>query len=411
MLCMNTASDTPISPFRIRDFNLLAGSRLFGTFGIQMLSVAIGWHVYEITNDPFAIGLVGLSQFLPALLLVLFAGQIADQMDRARILGISHMLAAFCGAALFIGTLLGMTSAPYIYVLCVILGVVRVFGMPAAQAILPNIVPPDVFSRAVAYNSTAFQIAVIGGPALAGLVFLWGTAAVYGMAALFLLIAGVLNFMIATRTGGNKRPFTLDNLTAGIRFIFQRPIMLGAISLDLFAVLFGGIVALLPVFAKDILQVGPTGLGFLKSAPAVGAALMALYLGRWPLQKNIGKAMLASIVVFGIVTIIFGLSTSFPLSLLMMALLGGADMVSVYVRTHLMQVGTPDDMRGRVASVNSLFITASNELGDFESGFMAGWLGTVPAVVLGGFLAIITTAFVAWRVPSFRNLNKFEEAG
>lgn len=396
------------SPFQFPDFNRLAGGRFIGTLGIQMLSVALGWHVYELTHDPFAIGLIGLSQFIPSLLLVLFAGQVADQVDRSRILAASHMLAGFCAGGLLLATLLGWVSAPLIYCFCVLLGIVRVFGMPAAQAILPNIVPTHIFSKAIAYNSTVFQIATITGPALAGLVFFWGTAAVYAVATLFLIGAALLNILIATRTGGNKRPFTLENLTAGLTFIMARPAMFGAITLDLFAVLFGGVVALLPVFAKDILEVGPTGLGLLRSAPAVGAALMGLYFGRRPLHRHAGPAMLAGIVVFGVVTIVFGLSTHFYLSFAMLTLLGAADMISVYVRTHLTQMNTPDDMRGRVASVNMLFITSSNELGDFESGLMAGWFGAVPAVIIGGALSIAVAGLIAWRVPSLRKLDRLD---
>lgn len=398
----------PTSPFQFRDFNLLMASRLMSTLGMQMLTVAIGWQVYDLTGDPFAIGLTGFAQFAPSLLLVLFAGQVADQVDRARILGAAHLLIGACGVALLVATLRGAVSAPVIYLVCAFIGVGRVFGMPAGQAILPNIVPGELLSRAIAYSSTSFQVAVIAGPAFAGLVFLAGTAAVYAFAALFLMLAALFDFLIRTRTGGNKRPFTLDSLMAGLHFIRARPVLLGAISLDLFSVLLGSVVALLPIFAKDILEVGPSGLGLLRSAPAVGAALMALALGRHPLQRRIGSVLLASTLVFGIATILFGLSTSFPLSLLLLAMLGAADMISVYVRTHLVQAGTPDDMRGRVASVNMLFITASNELGDFESGVMAGLFGTVPAVIIGGVLSIATAGFIAWRVPSLRHLQQFE---
>lgn len=403
-----TANSTvsPASPFQYPDFRLLCLARAFGTVGVQMLSVAIGWQIYEITHSAFAIGLVGLFQFLPSLLLVLHAGHLSDQMDRSRILSATHFIAGICGAVLMAATFFNSESSYLIYALSIVLGAVRIFGAPAGQALLPNIVPKEAFSKGVALNSMAFQLATIFGPAAAGAAFFLGTTAVYALCAVMLMIGGTLAFLIKTRTTGEKRPFNFENLVAGIKFIFQRPVMLGAISLDLFAVLFGGVVALLPVYAKDILDVGPQGLGLLRSAPAAGAALMSLFLARFTIKHHAGFWMFASVVVFGIVTIIFGLSTIFWLSLFMLLLLGAADMVSVYVRSHLMQLNTPDEMRGRVASVNMLFITTSNELGEFESGFAAHTLGTVNSVIFGGVMAIVIAGLVAWKVPSLRNLKR-----
>lgn len=401
--------ETSLSPFHYRDFNLLCAARFVGTLGFQMLGVAIGWQVYELTHDPFAIGLVGLAQFVPSVLLVLFAGQMADQLDRRIIMAATNFLAAFAAVMLLLGSAYHFISPNMIYALAALLGIVRIFGAPAMQALLPNAVPPEVFSKAVAFNSTAFQMATIIGPALAGGMFFFGVTAVYTGAALLLAGASVFNIKMRTKTTIVKRPLTLENLLAGISFIRQRPILLGAITLDLFAVLFASVIALLPVYAKDILQIGPQGLGLLRCAPAIGAALMSLLLAKVGLTKNAGRNLFISIIVFGIVTIIFGLSTNAYLSFLMLVILGCADMVSVYVRTHLMQMNTPDDMRGRVASVNMLFITTSNELGDFESGAMASWLGTVPAVVAGGILSLVVAGIIAWRVPSLRNLKTLEK--
>lgn len=400
---------SPSSPLHYRNFVNLTLCRVASTLGVQMLSVAIGWHVYELTKDPFAIGLIGLFQFLPSAFLVLFAGHIADQFDRRKILTITYGAAAVGGLILMLATFNDVMTPHIIYLVAVLLGVVRIFGAPAQQALLPNVVPPEVFSKAIATNSGLFQIATIVGPALAGVTFFLGTGAVYLFSMMILLAAMAASIFITVRSGGVKRAVNLENLMAGIKFIFARPPLLGAISLDLFAVLFGGVVALLPVYAADILHIGPQGLGLLRSAPAVGAALMSIALVRYSLKRNVGFWLFASVVVFGLSTIIFGISTSPILSMAMLFILGAADMVSVFVRTHLMQANTPDDMRGRVASVNMFFVTTSNELGDFQSGTLAGWFGAMPAVVFGGVMSIMVAGLIAWKVPSLRNLKTLEE--
>ncbi len=392
-----------------RDFVLLLLGRLCGTTGLQMLVVGIGWHVYDLTRDPFALGMVGLCQFLPSLLLVLHAGQLADQVDRRKLLAGAFLLATGCAAALW--GLAGFDNHQIwpIYLVAAFLGMVRIIGAPAAQALLPNLVPAGAFGNALALSATAYQIATIGGPALGGFIYQFGAPVVYGCATLLLALATGCNLLIRTRSKGSKSPRNWTNLVAGVHFILARPIMLGAISLDLFAVLLGGVVALLPIFARDILHVGPQGLGLLRAAPAFGAAVMAFALARHPLGRHVGFWLFFSVAVFGMTTIGFGLSTSFPLSLILLVILGASDMISVYVRSHLAQMQTPDDMRGRVASVNMLFITASNELGEFESGVTASWFGAVGATVLGGVLTLAVVALCAWRIPALRRIDRLED--
>ncbi|NDE91470.1 MAG: MFS transporter [Alphaproteobacteria bacterium] len=398
-----------MSPFAYRDFTMLCISRLTSTLGWQMLGVAIGWHVYELTHDPFAIGLIGLSQFLPSIILVLFAGQIADQIDRRLVMAFAHCVAAISALLLLAGSEFHFITPALIYFAATLLGIVWIFGAPANQAILPNTVPPELFSKAVGFIASIFQLANISGPALAGILFFFGVKAVYICAALLFACAVVANILMRTKTTIVKRPFTLENLFAGISFIKKRPILLGAMSLDLFAILFASVMALLPVYAKDILHIGPQGLGLLRCAPAIGAAIMGLLLVKIGLKNNAGRNFFLSMALFGIITILFGLSENAYLSFALLIALGAADMISIYVRTHLMQMNTPDDMRGRVGAVSMLFVTTSNELGDFESGTMAAWLGTVPAVVVGGVLSLAVAGFIAWRVPSLRKLKTLEE--
>lgn len=390
---------------RYRDFNLLAFGRFCGTMGVQMLSVAIGWQVYDLTQDPFALGMVGLSQFLPALLLALHAGQLADQIDRARLNALTYLMITVCSGGLFLLSWGGNHALWPIYSLAVILGVARITGAPAAKALLPNLVPTEAFSNAVALSAMAFQIATIGGPAIGGALYIFGSAAVYGTASALLAVATIANFCIRTRSKGVREPVSWESLSAGIRFIRAHPIVLGAISLDLFAVLFGGVVALLPIYAKDILHVGPLGLGILRAAPAAGAAIMAIALAHYPLRRRAGRKLLIAVITYGTLTALFGLSENFYLSLGLLIALGSADMISVYIRSHLVQMATPDHLRGRVGAVNMLFITTSNELGEFESGVTASWFGVIPATILGGILAVTTAGLCAWRIPELRKAD------
>jgi MFS family permease len=393
-----------------RDFTLMLFSRLCGTVGAQMLSVAIGWQVYDLTGDPFTLGMVGLCQFLPALLLVLHAGQFADMLDRARLNAASYVLVTLCATTL---CLVSLTDAPQVwwfYALSVIIGMARIIGAPATKALLPNLVPAAAFSNAISLSSLGFQIGTISGPALGGAAYSFGAPVVYGIAAALMGMAALTGLMISTRSKGVKQPLNWPNLIAGVHYIRAHPMLLGVISLDLFAVLFGGAVALLPIYAKDILQTGPLGLGFLRAAPAGGAAIMAIALAYFPLQRRVGRWMFGAVAVFGLTTIAFGLSTSFPLSLALLLVLGAADMISVFVRSHLVQLATPDHLRGRVASVNMLFITTSNELGEFESGLTASWFGVVPATILGGLLTLGVVGVCIWRVPSLYQVDTLSTA-
>ncbi len=365
-------------------------ARLLGTAAQQMLLVAIGWHMYDLTGSAWDLGLVGLYQFAPALVLALYAGHVVDRYHRGRIL--AACLAAQCGAALalLVAHRTGQDSRALLLALSLGLGAVRAFQMPAQQALTPQLVPPGLLARAMAFSSAGQQAAIIGGPALGGLLFVAGTHAVYAACALLFGAACVLSLLLRyVHVAPPREPVTAATLLAGVRFIWQRKPVLGAVSLDLFAVLLGGAVALLPIFARDILRTGPWGLGLLRSAPAVGALVMSILLTRQPVDRYVGRTLLLAVGVFGACMVVFGLSRSFWLSLVALAISGGADMVNVVIRQTLVQLETPDDKRGRVSAVNSIFIGASNQLGEFESGATAALLGPVGSVVLGGVGTIL----------------------
>ena len=358
----------------------------------QMLAVGVGWQIYALTGSALDLGLVGLAQFVPAFALMLVAGHAADRFDRRRVLQACMAVEACAAGGLALGSYQGWVSEAAIFALVFMVGAARAFQMPAMAALLPSLVPRELFPRAIASNSIATQTAVIAGPAIGGLVYVAGPAAVYATScALFLLTGALVQLIRLARRPPRTEKADLDSVLAGIRFIRSRPVVLGAISLDLFAVLLGGATALLPIYARDILETGPWGLGLLRSSTAVGALAMALYLARHPLRGHAGKRMFVGVAIFGIATIVFGVSRWFPLSLVALMALGAADMVSVVVRQSLVQLQTPDDMRGRVSAVNALFIGTSNQLGEFESGLTAAWFGTVPSVVIGGLgtLAVV----------------------
>jgi len=396
-----------------RDFMLYMVARLFANLGVQMQTVAVGWAVYLKTSQALDLGLVGLSQFAPFVLLILPAGHFADHHDRRRIVVACLALHALCALILGLLTLGDIGSVWPIFAAMILLGTARAFIMPAAQAILPNMVPREQLSRAIAFNSSVFQVTTIAGPAIGGVLLIAGNLTVFIVILTCMLIATGCAMAVRTTTRPERKPGEekpepdLKSLLSGLSFVRSRPAILGAISLDLFAVLFGGSVALLPIYAKDILHVGPSGLGLLRSAPGVGAVICALWLTAKPINRHVGAWMFISVAVFGLSTMVFGASTHFVLSLAALVFLGASDMVSVFVRGYLVQVLTPDYIRGRVSAVSSVFIGASNELGEFESGLAAEWFGTVRSVVFGGAATIAITLLWSKLFPELRKLNEF----
>jgi len=382
----------------------------------EMQAVAVGWQVYEITKRPLDLGLVGLAQFLPGMLLFLLSGHAADLLNRRKLMIWCDVGFGVCFALLMAITLRGHVSITAIYVVLVLLGVVRSFNAPVSRAMLPHLVPAEIFETSVAWSSSIWQAASILGPVAGGLIYAIfekmvrlgaGPVAVYSVALLAAGAATVLNVRVPDQgTPRANSSAGLATVFEGFRYIWREKLILGAISLDLFAVLLGGAVALLPVYAKEILQTGPWGLGILRSAPGVGAGVMAIAIAHNPLKKRAGATMLWCVAGFGFCTVLFGLSRSFAISLIALLLVGATDMVSVIVRATLIQVKTPDAMRGRVNAVDMIFIGASNELGQFESGITAQWFGTVPAVILGGIGAIVVTGLWAWIFPQLRKVNQ-----
>ena len=385
-------------------------ARVFTASGFQMLTVAIGWHLYQLTGNVLDLGLVGLVEFAPRVLFMLHTGHVADRYDRRKVAALCQTLQALIALVLALGSFTDNVSRELIFVLAFLLGAARSFEMPATQALLPNVVPPGLFPRAVAASASASQAATIVAPAVGGLLYAFGSTWVYGPTVALYVIACLLTLNLDARQQLPQRGrASLDSLLAGIRFIRSRPDILGAISLDLFAVLLGGATALLPVFAKDILLTGAWGLGLLRSAPAVGALLMSLWLARFPVERKVGLTMFTAVGVFGVATIAFGLSTSFWFSLAVLVVLGAADMISMVIRSAFVQLETPDEMRGRVSAVNGLFIGASNQLGEFESGVTAHWFGTVPAVVLGGVGTLVVTGVWMKLFPTLTHRDRMHE--
>ncbi len=379
-----------------RPFMRLWTARLAGTTANQMIMVALGWQMYDLTGSAWDLGLIGLYQFVPALALTLWAGHVVDRHHRGRI--VASCLAVSCIASLVLTAASRgqWASRELLLGMSLVFGAVRAFQMSAQLALTPQVVPLSLLQRATAFSSAGIQVAIIGGPALGGVVFLAGVDKVYAMGALLLATSSVMILRLRyTHIVQPREPVSLATLLAGVGFIWRHKVMLGAVSLDLFAVLLGGAVALLPMFAKDILHVGPQGLGLLRSAPALGAVIISVVLSRWPLRRRVGRSLLISVAVFGACMVAFGLSTSFVLSLVALAISGGADMVSVVIRQTLVQLETPDAMRGRVSAVNSVFIGASNQLGEFESGATAAMLGPVGSVVAGGIGTVLIA--VCWR--------------
>jgi MFS family permease len=378
-------------------------ARIASSFGFQMLSVAVGWQIYAITGRAFDLGLIGLVQFVPSVLLALPAGHAADQFERRRIVLLGQVLEWIAIAALAWLSLAYDIHEAGILLLVFVIGIAKAFEFPALQSMLPALVPPAILPRAMAVNSSAGQAAMIMGPALGGFLYVAGPGAVYAVCAALYLVSVVLMALLRYEQAPPKRePATLKTVFAGVHFIRARKDVLGVISLDLFAVLLGGATALLPIFARDILHTGPWGLGLLRAAPAVGALLMSVWLARHDMQRRVGMIMFASVAGFGAATLVFALSTTLWLSLAALFALGGFDMVSMVIRGALVQLDTPDEMRGRVSAVNAIFINTSNQLGEFESGMLAAWLGAVGATVIGGIGTLVVVGAWMAMFPSLR---------
>lgn len=391
------------------DLRRYLSARFIAALATQVQTVAVGWQVFSATGDPFDLGLVALSQFLPFIVLILPAGHVADRYDRRRVQLATYLLLFVCSVALLALSISGGTDIAPVLAVMALFGVARAFNQPVGQALLPNLAPLALFPYAVAVNSSLWQVATIVGPALGGTLVLFGVEVAYALSVVMLLAGVVL--VAGLRGGGrtepSREPISWATLLSGITFVRSRPIVLGSISLDLFAVLFGGATALLPIYAGDVLGVGPVGLGIMRAAPAVGAALLAAAMSVRPIRSHVGRWMFGGVAAFGLATIVFGLSTSLALSVAALVVMGAGDMVSVYIRHLLVQLETPDEIRGRVSAVNSVFIGASNELGEFESGVTAAWWGIVPAVVVGGAATLVVAAAwtrlfgVLWRLDRF----------
>ncbi|MBE1710379.1 MULTISPECIES: MFS transporter [Mesorhizobium] len=406
MTSLQTSPEQRYAAFRHKAFLSYWTARFLTTFATMIVSVAVGWQMYDLTRDPFDLGIVGIVQFLPSLLLVLVTGAVADRFGRRLIMALAVVVEAICALALLALTLRGISGPLPIFCVLAMFGVARAFFGPASASLFANLVPPEDFANAIAWNSSAWQTATIVGPVAGGLLYGVSPEVAYGTAAVLMLASGLLIFTIpkpAQRTETEKP--TLQNLFGGFSYIWSEKIVLGAISLDLFAVLLSGASALLPVYARDILQLGPWGLGLLRSAPSIGAICVAVWLAGHPMRSHAGMIMLAAAASFGAFTVLFGLSTITWLSIVALILLGATDMFSVYIRETLIQLWTPDEVRGRVNAVNQVFVGASNEVGEFRAGTMAALIGTVPAVVIGGVGAIAVAGLWMVLFPQLRKVR------
>jgi MFS family permease len=409
-----------IAVLKNRDFGLYLSSRFFASIATQMVIMAVGWQVYHITGRVLDLGLIGLSQFLPFLCLVLFSGHVADQFDRRVIIILGHCAYIVCTLLLLAFAWLNLRTTLPIFAVLAVLGVTRAFQMPAAQSFVPTIVPTGILRNALAVNSSANQVAAIVGPSMGGIVYALaegrlgrntGAGVVYGAAAILLLVAIALVFLIKKRRAPTGRSaLAWSTLLQGLHFVWHRKTVLGAISLDLFAVLFGGATALLPAYTRDVLHAGPEVFGYLRAAPGIGAGVIAAWLAFRPISRHVGVTMFAGVGSFGVATVVLGLTSQFWVAMIALVVLGIGDMISVFVRSLLVQLQTPDDIRGRVSAVTSVFIGASNELGEFESGTTAAWFGLVPAIVIGGVATMVVTVLWArvffpalWRMQTFEH--------
>jgi len=392
-----------------KSFLLFLLSRSFSRFASQIGAVAIGWQVYDMTGSAFDLGMIGLVQFLPTALLLFVAGHTADRYERRRVVQICEVVEALTALFLAFGAFGGWLTVTHIFIATFVLGIVGAFESPALAALLPLIAPQGSLQRATAISSGAAQIATITGPALGGLAYAFAPSAAYGLMGAFGFLAAIgIGFVRLSQPAAIRDPATPDDLFAGVRFVRNNPSILGTISLDLFAVLLGGATALLPIYARDILQTGPLGLGILRAAPAVGALLMTAFLAHYTINHRVGMRMFQAVIIFGAATVVFALSHWMWLSVLSLAILGAADTISVVIRFSLVQLATPDEMRGRVGAVNFLFINASNQLGQFESGITAALFGAVPAAVLGGVGTIAIALLWMKLFPTLRDVERLE---
>jgi MFS family permease len=408
---MNTPAPTGSSLLKQRPFVLFWVARLCSTMGYHMLALTIGWQIYQITDSAFDLGLVGLIQFVPAVVLTLLIGHTADRYDRRLIVRGAQCIHALAAIMITVALLAGAMTRELLFGAVFLIGCARAFELPTAHSLVPALVPAPMIARAVAVWTSANQVAVICGPALGGLLYTVSPKLVTSLCILFFSGSIILiSFVHAKGPAANREPPTFASVLAGFNYIRSRRRLLGVITLDLFVVLLGGVTALLPIFARDILAVGPSGLGLLRSAPAAGALITSIVLSNHPVERHIGVKMFAVVAIYGLATIAFGLSASFPLSLLVLAVLGASDALSVVIRFSLVQIETPDDKRGRVSAINYLFVGSSNTLGEFESGTVAAWLGAVPSVLVGGIGSLLIAGIWMLLFPDLRRIDRFEPA-
>ncbi len=404
----------PYAAMKIRDFRLFVFARFCITLAIQIQAVVVGWQVYELTHDPLSLGLIGLAEAIPSIGVSLYAGHVADIMSRKRIILVTVGTLILCSASLLfftvdLSTILLTYGVVPIYAVIFVSGIARGFITPAIFSFMPQLIPRELYQNAITWNSTLWEMASIGGPPIGGLIYgFFGITAAYSVDASLLVVGLLLIVLVANRplpppTGEQG---IVEKIKAGLQFVFRNKIILGAISLDLFAVLFGGAVALLPIFADDILHAGKIGLGFLRSAPGIGAMIMAIYMTYHPIRKHMGNILLIAVAGFGVCMIFFALSTSFWLSMVILAASGAFDSVSVIVRGTLLHTLTPENMKGRVSAVNNIFIGSSNEIGAFESGLAARLMGVIPSVIFGGVMTLLVVASTAWKAPELRKLQR-----
>ena len=395
--------------FQHKDYRFFWIARVLGVLAIEMQITALSWQVYQLTGQALDLGLIGLAQFMPFLVLFLVSGSVADRYQRKKIMSICVAIQTLCAFAFFILTITENANFPAIFTILVFLGIARAFQSPAQSAIVPILIPKEHFANAIAWTSSGFQMARIAGPGIAGIMIIAGEQWVYGIAVILFILSTIFTLMIKTNTQNISRlPVTIETILAGLKFTLKRQIIFGSIGLDLFAVLLGGATALLPIFATDILNVGPAGFGALRATHMVGALLGALTLTQYPILRHAGKILLTTVAIFGLGIIIFGISTSFWLSIAALFILGSADSVSVFIRNNLVQIITPDNMRGRVSAVSAVFIGASNELGELESGVTAHFWGVVPAVVVGGIGTVFIAGLFAKVFPQLREVDSLD---